>query len=313
MKKRVDWSLLEYGITIPIECHQNFFIANGEYLPRGHSREIDLVWNGQVIKTRLNNVDRKVSSDTLQIKYSQGTPASDFFKAVFQRTYINALRQRETGHLEGKERPQTRIPDEEAEYLYIFSTNLPYVYEIECETQVEKFYKDENPDADMKTRVTQAKSSFEQENNLLTEEEINQFRILRFKDFASRIEKPKQIARAINVYYSSAKLKEDIKQHYDYTCQICSTQIKKTGWTSHLPRIQAFRFLDADAHHVKPLSAGGPDSPFNILCLCPNCHRRLHTGQFDIVFDWSSPLCLDVFDKTKYRINFREGHKLVNY
>lgn len=313
LKKKIDWSVLEHGIHIPIEYHRNFYVANGEYLPRGQSRQIDLVWNGQTIKTRLYNVDREAPSDTLQIKYGKGTPASDFLKAIFQRTYINVIKQREIGHKKGKARPQTKIPDSEAEYLYIYSTNIPYVYEIECETQVQGFYYEFSKHGESKIKETQARLSLEQENSLLTEEEINQFRVIRFKDLASKIEKPGQITKSANVYNSSVKLKEDVKQHYDYTCQICSTQIKKTGWTSSLPRVSAFQFLDADAHHVKPLSTGGPDSPFNILCVCPNCHRRLHTGQFNIIFDWSLPQCLDIFDKTRFNIYFRDGHKLVNF
>jgi 5-methylcytosine-specific restriction endonuclease McrA len=31
-----------------------------------------------------------------------------------------------------------------------------------------------------------------------------------------------------------------------------------------------------DRHHVVPLSAGGDDSPDNIIVLCPNCHRLAH-------------------------------------
>lgn len=30
------------------------------------------------------------------------------------------------------------------------------------------------------------------------------------------------------------------------------------------------------AHHVIPLCAGGPDSPDNVLVLCPNCHALAH-------------------------------------
>lgn len=169
LKKKIDWSVLEHGIHIPIEYHRNFFVANGEYLPRGQSRQIDLVWNGQTIKTRLYNINREVQSDTLQIKYGKGTPASDFLKAIFQKTYINVIKQREIGHKKGKVRPQTKIPDGEAEYLYIYSTNIPYVYEIECETQVQGFYYEFSTRGESKIKETKARFSLEQENSLLTE------------------------------------------------------------------------------------------------------------------------------------------------
>lgn len=34
-----------------------------------------------------------------------------------------------------------------------------------------------------------------------------------------------------------------------------------------------------EAHHVKPLSKGGDDTPNNVVALCPNCHRLLHHGR----------------------------------
>ncbi len=44
-------------------------------------------------------------------------------------------------------------------------------------------------------------------------------------------------------------------------------------------------FLDMDGmpflevHHVRQLSEGGPDQTDNAVAVCPNCHRRLHSGQ----------------------------------
>lgn len=34
-----------------------------------------------------------------------------------------------------------------------------------------------------------------------------------------------------------------------------------------------------EAHHVKPLAAGGDDSIKNVVALCPNCHRKMHSLQ----------------------------------
>ena len=33
-----------------------------------------------------------------------------------------------------------------------------------------------------------------------------------------------------------------------------------------------------EVHHVVQLSAGGPDTPWNTVALCPGCHRELHYG-----------------------------------
>lgn len=33
-----------------------------------------------------------------------------------------------------------------------------------------------------------------------------------------------------------------------------------------------------EVHHVRPLADGGPDTPENVVAICPNCHRELHYG-----------------------------------
>lgn len=46
------------------------------------------------------------------------------------------------------------------------------------------------------------------------------------------------------------------------------------------------------AHHIVPLSAGGTDSPSNLVLLCPTCHALAHrTGRLTGVGqrDWSGP------------------------
>lgn len=33
---------------------------------------------------------------------------------------------------------------------------------------------------------------------------------------------------------------------------------------------------EPDLHHVHPLSLGGPDTPENVVAVCPNAHRLVH-------------------------------------
>ena len=58
-----------------------------------------------------------------------------------------------------------------------------------------------------------------------------------------------------------------IKETYDHRCQLCKTSIE-IG--------QGCRY--AEAHHLRPLSQGGPDVMENVLCLCPNHHVMLDYG-----------------------------------
>ena len=83
-------------------------------------------------------------------------------------------------------------------------------------------------------------------------------------------------------YYSSTTVKETIKDLYDFRCQICGDVILRTGWKSDMNRVDSWRYLSADVHHILPLSEGGPDVKSNMLCLCPTCHRKFHSGEFRI-------------------------------
>lgn len=83
-------------------------------------------------------------------------------------------------------------------------------------------------------------------------------------------------------YYSSTTVKETIKSLYDFHCQICGDVILKTGWSNAMGRVDSWRYLSADVHHILPLSEKGPDLRSNMLCLCPTCHRKFHSGEFRI-------------------------------
>lgn len=61
-----------------------------------------------------------------------------------------------------------------------------------------------------------------------------------------------------------SELTAKLKNIYNNECQIC-------GYHIDLPNGQRY----AEAHHIFPLSEGGPDISENIICVCPNCHVEL--------------------------------------
>lgn len=103
-------------------------------------------------------------------------------------------------------------------------------------------------------------------------------------------------------YYSNGALKESVKCLYDYTCQICKTQIYRPGWIRTLPRSVQWKYLNADAHHLIPLAQQGPDAMSNLLCLCPSCHRRFHTQEYRLIQGSGRHLCEDVVLRTSFTI-----------
>lgn len=112
--------------------------------------------------------------------------------------------------------------------------------------------------------------------------------------------------------YGDPVLKEQIKRHYHFACQLCETQIKKKGWKKGLLKPIEIFFLYADAHHIVPLGKDGLDHPNNIVCVCPNCHRRLHTGEYEISFSSDGPHCHDTISGKGVEIAIKEGHALTH-
>lgn len=72
------------------------------------------------------------------------------------------------------------------------------------------------------------------------------------------------------------RVAEDVKKLYADTCQVCGTQLRTAAGTY------------SEAAHIRPLGAPhrGPDVPANILCLCPNCHKKFDGHAIIIDVDW---------------------------
>jgi len=70
---------------------------------------------------------------------------------------------------------------------------------------------------------------------------------------------------------------EAVKELHNHVCQACSTQIMRLGGAY------------AEGAYIRPLGRphNGPDSPENILCLCPNCHVLFDGWAFTIEDDGS--------------------------
>ena len=104
-------------------------------------------------------------------------------------------------------------------------------------------------------------------------------------------------------HYAKGAIKTAVKCLYDYHCQVCNVRIYRPGWGDGLDRRTQWRYLEADAHHIIPLSKGGPDKMNNILCLCPNCHRRFHSEEFELKRYASKLICENIVFNTRFKVN----------
>ena len=89
-------------------------------------------------------------------------------------------------------------------------------------------------------------------------------------------EAPRRETTGMRIVRDTAQARR-IKELYDYQCQMCGT------------RLECLAGPYAEAAHIRPLGAPhrGPDTPDNILCLCPNHHVLFDHGGVEIGEDLS--------------------------
>ncbi|TQJ33053.1 putative restriction endonuclease [Arthrobacter sp. SLBN-122] len=89
-------------------------------------------------------------------------------------------------------------------------------------------------------------------------------------------EEPERRGITTNRIVRDYKIAEEVKKLYSDVCQVCGTQLRTSVGTY------------SEAAHIRPLGAphNGPDVPGNILCLCPNCHKKFDGHALTISEDW---------------------------
>lgn len=106
-----------------------------------------------------------------------------------------------------------------------------------------------------------------------------------------------QVSRGV---YQDRKLSEQIKKIHNYECQICGTALETVGGLRY-----------AETTHIRGLGIphNGPDTPNNILCVCPN-HRMLFelgavtiNDKFQVVDEITKELIEDLRINRKHRVN----------
>ena len=93
------------------------------------------------------------------------------------------------------------------------------------------------------------------------------------------------------------KQSKALKLFYKHTCQVCDIQINTAAGPY------------AEAAHIRPLGEPhcGPDTPDNIICLCPNHHVMFDHGTFSIEGNFA-------LMGIKGKLFVRDGHKIdVNH
>jgi 5-methylcytosine-specific restriction endonuclease McrA len=92
---------------------------------------------------------------------------------------------------------------------------------------------------------------------------------------SSQKEDPERTQQTVARIIRDSTLARQVKEQAEYRCQVCGEP------PIELPDGSLY----AEAHHVKPLSKGGPDEEENIVCVCPSCHVKLDYGTIPLTHE----------------------------
>ncbi len=93
--------------------------------------------------------------------------------------------------------------------------------------------------------------------------------LLRLKAFAAANPAPSKSTSITSVFERSQDVRDYVVARAIGKCEGCASPapfLRKNG----IPYLEP--------HHIRRLTDGGPDDPRFVIALCPNCHRRVHSG-----------------------------------
>ena len=248
-KKEVDWSLLREGLSIPLGIQVAFQNNIRRFIRRGESKEIFWVLDGITYTVLLKNQAFDAQKypthiDILQIRYGCNSPIAEKLRTIFASSYKYICEER----LNQAEKPKKRvkIPENQKEYLAIYTTEYDDTYLLECITC------GESADA-MGIFAKQDEQSYEASINYPDFDPSASIETVR------RLAKIRKLNRAIG---------ENLKLLYGYRCQICGDNFG-----------QKFDAHIVESHHIIPFVTSMNNDADNQIIICPNHHRLIHKAE----------------------------------
>lgn len=256
-KKEVDWSLLREGLAIPIENQVVFGQTMGRFLQRGEKKKITIYLDGKSYDASIINIDysKKFNrkSDIFQIRY----PANGELAQALQKCFMSSFQYLEymRNMRNPGDRKMIRLPDEEKEFLAVYTTEYDdsYIFEpiVKNDFKVVKKYF-----------MTFDEQSFEEHSDF------------NVTDPTASVEEKTQIAKVRKLDRS---IGNNLKLLYGYRCQICGKMIGEE-YSAHV----------VEAHHIDYFVRSLNNDASNQLIVCPNHHSIIH--DVNPVFDRKSKM-----------------------
>jgi len=244
-KKEVDWSLLNEGLTLPIDNQVVFGRSVGKFLPRGESKNIIMCLDGKSYKANITNVNFAAKfnrkKDTLQIRYSPNGELSNVLKSYFIKShqFISEKRKiREAG-----DRTMIRLPDDYREYLAIYTTEYEDTYLLET-IVADDIFALKDVVKNQQERILEATFNYD-----MIDEKSTMF----------------ATERIVKLRKLNKKIGDNLKLLYNYRCQICGKNIG-----------EEYESQIVEAHHIDYFVHSLNNDSDNQLIVCPNHHSIIH-------------------------------------
>lgn len=277
MQKRVDWSLLNQGMTIPVSVCALLKSWNKDILNHGHKMGIKVVIDGQSYDAELINQNFEkekwsTHKDVIQIRYGVKSPLAEKLRQVFCRSYDYLYNQK---LILGKSKRSIPLPDNLQEYIRLYlvdSLNLIYM---EC-------CYGEDYEQLAKTLRTIPEEIYEVSDD---------DKFFMADKSASIIEK-QLLVKYRKMDRSIIRM---LKKYYDYKDEISGEKIGSEFGDSVV-----------EAHHIEYFTDTQNNDSTNIIIISPNYHRIIHKNnprfnrkEFQFEFMNGEILKLKLYDHLK--------------
>ena len=247
MQKRVNWSLLNQGLPIPISLCEFLKLWDPSLLEHGVSKPIKILIDGEFYDADLKNQNFDLqkfagNKDKIQIRYSPGSQIATKFRACFQKSYAFLSAQRQMAENKNK---QLLLPDDIHEYIRLYFTSNPDVLAIECYTD-----SDYNQLKNTLSAVPEEVYELSDDDKFFKE------------DISASIEEKERLVKYRKIDRSIIRM---LKEFYDFRDEISGEKIGDKYGDSMV-----------EAHHIDYFTRSQNNDSTNIIIISPNYHRIIH-------------------------------------
>lgn len=276
MQKRVDWSLLHEGMTIPVSVCALLKSWNEDILTHGHQVDIKVVINGKSFDAKLKNQNFVQENweghkDVIQIRYSPNSSLAKQLRTVFHESYAYFYEQKVVLGRRG------RIPMSENihEYIRLYLVGSSNMIYMEC-----CFSEDYEQLASTLSTIPEEIYEASDDDKFF------------LADSTAAVVKKQLLVKYRKMDRSIIRM---LKEFYDYRDEISGEKIGSEYGDSVV-----------EAHHIEYFTTSQNNDSTNIIIISPNYHRIIHKNnprfnrnKFQFEFSNGEILKLKLYDHLK--------------